>query len=111
MLKSVEMYKSNLLHFLDDEGKIPEEMNREGREMACFHALVVDAATGMMPSKYTISRIRCFKKGCRGTVLVRLSDLKDEIEWLCPECRNDGRISHWQGTRWDNSKSGRSGNA
>lgn len=101
------MYISNLLHFLDDEGKIPEEMNREGREMACFHALVADAATGMMPSKYTISRIRCFKKGCRGTMLVRLSD----IELLCPECRNERRISHWQGTRWDISKSGRSGNA
>jgi len=27
----------------------------------------------------------------------------EEIHWYCPECENEGLISNWQGTRWDNS--------
>jgi hypothetical protein len=97
------MYISNLLHFLDEKGNIPGEMPREAREMANFLAMVVDASTGMLTHKYSATGIRCFVKGCSESVIVRLSDFGEEIEWLCPGCRNEGRISYWQGTRWDNS--------
>jgi hypothetical protein len=29
----------------------------------------------------------------------------EEIHWYCPKCQNEGVISHWQGTRWDNNRS------
>jgi len=97
------MYITNMLHFLDEKGNIHAEMPRESREMAAFLALVVDASTGMMSHEYNATGIRCFEEGCTENVVVRLSDVRDEIEWLCPECHNEGIISHWQGTRRDNS--------
>jgi hypothetical protein len=36
------MYISNMLHFLDDQGNIPKQMPKEARELAGFHALVVN---------------------------------------------------------------------
>jgi hypothetical protein len=26
----------------------------------------------------------------------------EEIHWYCPECENEGVISEWQKTKWDN---------
>jgi hypothetical protein len=26
----------------------------------------------------------------------------EEINWYCPECENEGVISGWQKTKWDN---------
>jgi len=26
----------------------------------------------------------------------------EEIHWYCPDCENEGVISGWQGTKWDN---------
>jgi hypothetical protein len=97
------MYITNMLHFLDEKGNIHAEMPREARELAAFLALVVDTSTGMISHEYNATGIRCFEEGCIENVVVRLSDGRDEIEWLCPECHNEGRISHWQGTRWANS--------
>lgn len=37
-------------HFLDQQGDIPKQMPKEARELASFHALVVDATTRIMPS-------------------------------------------------------------
>ena len=39
------MIFSNMTHFLDEEGNIAKEMHKEGRELASFLALVVDATT------------------------------------------------------------------
>jgi hypothetical protein len=39
------MYISTLTHLLDEQGNIAKEMNKTGREMASFLALIVDTAT------------------------------------------------------------------
>jgi hypothetical protein len=39
------MYISNMLHFLDETGNIPKDMHKSARELANFHALVVDETT------------------------------------------------------------------
>jgi len=28
---------------------------------------------------------------------------KQEIHWYCPVCENEGVISNWQKTKWDNT--------
>lgn len=96
------MYISNMQHFLDKQGDIPKQMPKEAREFASFHALVVDATTRKMPSILTSTEIRCFKKGCHGLIKSSISPDGKEIHWYCPECENEGVISEWQRTRWDN---------
>lgn len=99
------MYISNLTHFLNDKGNIPKEMPREARELASFFALVVDFTTKTKPSTLTPTGIRCFRKGCYGMINSTIKANKQEIHWYCPECENEGVISNWQDTNWDNSNS------
>jgi len=77
-------------------------MPQEARELANFLALVVDAVTRTMPTTLTSTKIWCFQKGCHGVVKSAIRPKEGEIHWYCPECENEGLISSWQGTRWDN---------
>ncbi len=98
------MYISNITHFLDEQGNIPKQMPKEARELASFLALVVDFTTQNNPSTLTNAGIRCFNKGCHGQVKSALTPDNKEIHWFCPECENEGVISNWQGSKWDNRK-------
>jgi len=89
-------------HFLDETGNIPRQMTTEGRELASFFALVIDATTKEKSSTLTSTDIRCFEKGCQGTTRVEVLRPSNEIHWMCSRCENEGRISGWQGTKWDN---------
>ena len=98
------MYVSNMTHFLDEKRNIPKQMPREARELAGFLALVVDSTTKNLPISLTTTDIRCFITGSYGTVKSTLRPQSNEIYWYCPDCENEGRISHWKGTKWDNTK-------
>ena len=89
-------------HFLDEKGNIPTEMPKQARELASFMALVVDTTTKTLPSTLTSTDIRCFNKGCHGLIKTALMPKTEEIHWYCPDCENEGVISGWQGTKWDN---------
>ena len=96
------MYISNITHFLDELGNIPKQMPREARELASFLALVIDTTTKNIPSVLTETDIRCFESGCQGAIRSELLAKGDEIHWKCSKCQNEGKISHWKGTRWNN---------
>ena len=89
-------------HYLDKTGNIPKQMQKEARELGSFMALVVDATTQSCYQTLTSTDIRCFKKGCSGTIKSALRPDTSEIHWYCPDCENEGLISKWQGTKWDN---------
>lgn len=91
-----------MTHFLDESGNIPKQMPREARELASFFALVIDTTTKINPSALTETDIRCFESGCKGAIRSELLTEGDEIHWKCSKCQNDGKISHWKGTKWNN---------
>ena len=96
------MYISNMTHFIDETGNIPTNQHKSARELANFHALVVDETT-KSTSGVVLTDMRCFKKKCEGTITSEiLPEENDAIHWGCTNCENEGVISHWQGTRWDN---------
>ena len=78
-------------------------MPKEALELASFMALLVDTTTINSPTTLTLTNIRCFEKGCHGMIKTSLRLSNEEIYWYCPDCENEGVISEWQGTRWDNS--------
>ena len=89
-------------HFLDETGNIPTDTHKSARELAGFHALVVDETT-KSKSAVVLTGLRCFIKNCEGTIKSEiLAEEEDAIHWLCTNCENEGVISYWQGTRWDN---------
>ena len=91
-----------MTHFLDESGNIAQVMPDEARELAGFFALVVDKATTKLPRRLSSTDIRCFEKGCEGTTRIEIIHSGNEIYWTCSRCENEGNISHWQGTKWDN---------
>ncbi len=97
------MYISNITHYLDETGNISTQMPTEARELASFLALVIDESTKNIPSTLSATDIRCFEKGCDGIIKYELINPKDDIHWICSKCQNEGRISGWQGTKWDNN--------
>ena len=97
------MYLTNFKHFLDDKTMdIPLQMPQETRERANFFALVIDATTQNSPPTLTETDIHCFEIGCNGKIKTALRLKNEEINWFCPDCENEGVISEWQGTKWDN---------
>ena len=70
--------------------------------MAGFHSLVVDAATRDYEHPIKATEIRCLKKKCNGNIELGISPEDEAIEWWCTDCDQAGRISGWQGTKWDN---------
>src|SRR5450759_1620047 len=96
------MYISNMQHFLDAKGNIPKQMPKEARELASFFALVIDSTTQNIPFHITQIDVRCFEKGCQGLIKSEVLKANNEIHWGCSKCQNEGRISGWKLTKWDN---------
>jgi hypothetical protein len=96
------MYITSLKHLLYSSEKMTDEMPKEARELIGFLTLVVDKTTKTLPRTLTTSDIRCFQKGCSGIIKTSLRSDNEEIHWYCPDCENEGSISEWQDTTWDN---------
>jgi len=90
-----------MTHFLDKTVNILKEMPEEARQLASFLALLVDAHTKRHTAES--DKLRCFIEKCTGTIISEFSSDRKEILWECSACSNQGRISFWQGTKWDNS--------
>ena len=96
------MYITNMTHFLDETGNIPKQMPKVARELANFMALVVDETTNQSSSSLNNTTIRCFIKKCEGTISSEILKENNVIHWKCSKCKNEGTISDWQNTRWNN---------
>ena len=97
------MYITNLTHFLDETGNIPKQMPKEARKLASFFALVIYITTKKNPTTLASTDLRYFNNGCFGLLKTAIRSDNKEIHWYCPECENEGVISEWQGSNWDNS--------
>jgi hypothetical protein len=97
------MFISNLTHFLNSEGDIAKEMSKIGRERASFIAMIVDDATKPPTEEYV--ELRCMNKKCEGTMEIEMLEETGEIEYWCTHCpESNGKVSGWQGTKWDKRK-------
>lgn len=97
------MYITNIQHLIDASVKMPDEMPVEAKELIVFLPQVIDATTKTLPSTLTATDVRCFRNRCDGMIKTALRLNSDEIHWFCPVCENEGLISGWRGTKWDNS--------
>ena len=80
-------------------------MPKEARELIGFLTLIIDTTTKKLSQTLTTTDVRCFQKGCSGLIKSAIRPDTGEIHWYCPDCENEGVISEWQKTKWDN-KSG-----
>jgi hypothetical protein len=81
-------------------------MPRAAREMASFLALVIDEVTTRFPNTGSgiDTGIRCHRDGCFGSVVGALDGPQEPVHWYCEDCGDNGTISNWQKTKWDNTR-------
>ncbi len=77
----------------DDTGNIPKKAPKQAREISAFFSLVMDETLEKLPTELTPTTIRCFRKGCYGTISSEIDLDKNEIYWKCSECVNSGTIT------------------
>lgn len=98
------MLISNITHFLNPHGKIAKDMPSEVKELAIFLTLFIEATTDFNSESGYTTELPCIDKKCRGTNHSRLLIEKDhEIYWRWDNCEQEGKITEWEGTHWDNS--------
>ena len=71
--------------------------------IVAYEARIVEAGSAWGHADTLESAIRCRRKprskACPGHLRVRADD--GVILWACTRCRDQGRISAWQGLQWD----------
>ena len=100
-------YVTNLTHFQDKNGNIPENLPQESRNLASFLVLVIDEVTRHYPKtdRGIETGIKCFETDCDGNIIGAIDMHNEPIKWYCLDCGNTGTVSNWQNSKWDNTKS------
>jgi hypothetical protein len=93
------MYFTDIPHFFDEEGNIPEGLLAESKEFVTFLTFLIEAATKQFPENVCSTNYPCSQ--CDAYIITELSDTNGDIHWFCPNCENEGIISNWKGTRWN----------
>ena len=101
---------SNIRHFLDDDGMIPEDLPGPAFRLANYFGSIVEVVSSRKNHKKLNTGIKCRRrpgrKPCSGEIFAMINEGKDfSISWYCPHCYDNGLISGWQGTIFDGSSS------
>ena len=95
---------TNMNHFLDEMGAIPDRPRMVAGVRDHLGAIVV-FVTGSSASDEDWSPVRCRRrprrKPCQGWIRARLDPDSRQIMWMCPICEDRGVISGWEHTPWD----------
>jgi hypothetical protein len=99
---------TNIQHFLKEDGDIAP-IDGPARNIAEYFSDIISCATssGTDDHNKCKCRRRPGRKKCKGTIEAYIDPSNHEIVWQCPICFENGRISQWEGTRWDKKKSNR----
>jgi hypothetical protein len=93
----------DLRHFLTPAGALAA-LPRPARALAEYWTQIV-AQGSLFGEPVTLRcRRRPARRPCTGTLDIGLDLDLDGIVWCCPVCGDNGIISGWQGTFWDNSE-------
>ena len=97
-------YVSNIHHFLTPDGHLIETLPSAAHRLATHLCRLIEVGSG--PLRHTDADVvacwnRIGRKKCRGEVYPWVEDTV--VRWQCAECRANGEIHDWQGTRFDRS--------
>jgi len=95
---------TNIKHFLDEDGKLPE-LPVEARKLVDFLSSIIESASGNYDLPVSFAQAECMRTtdntSCPGDIEVWVYAEDNNIGWQCLECGDEGVISEWSGTIWD----------
>lgn len=96
---------TNLQHFLDEDGNIPENIPGPALNLALFLGSIAGWVTSYEVSRDERTNVPCRhsrgRRRCVGTIYAWLDPDGSTIVWECPVCHEGGTIRGWEGTAWD----------
>ena len=99
-----ETWTTDLTHFLTPQGAIAPPAG-PARRFAEQLTRLVATATAPPGAESGLPPIPCWRRPgrrrCAGVIETALNPATGDIVWECPVCGQQGRIHHWQGSRWD----------
>jgi len=100
----------DMSHF-DYPEKDAYKFSKPALKLWAYFGSIVDGTVGRPPFKRTAG-IHCRRRPkrvpCSGVIESELHPNGNELRWWCPVCGDNGRISNWEGTRWDPERKYRS---
>lgn len=97
---------TDMQHFIDEKGAIPESMPRQARQLAEKLGSIVACVTSQ-PSTLPKAVVSCWGKikgkPCSGKIDAGIDLGSFNILWHCLKCGDNGSISNWEHTFWDDS--------
>lgn len=97
---------SNLTHFLDEKGNIPN-LPEPAMKLIRFLTKIVSNASIDIKEPIVDVDLKCSDRSetvnCEGYIEAWCNENMD-IVWHCNTCDVRGAVSNWQGTQWDNNK-------
>jgi len=97
-------FTTNLTHLLDEKGDIPDSLPAPAKKLAESLGSIVSNATiePRLNPRYSVSCWgRLGENKCHGIIDSSIDLDACNIIWHCPECGDNGTISHWEGSFWD----------
>ena len=79
-------------HINPTERDIPKPIPKEAREISAFFSLLVEETMETMPSTLTPTWVRCFRKGCTGTISSAVDLDDNKLYRECSKCKYGGTL-------------------
>ncbi len=101
-----DTWVSNMRHFLDEDGMIPDDLPEPAFRLAGYFGAIVKAVSIRQDRETLSTGIKCRRrpgrKPCPGEILAFIDRQNDfVINWHCTNCDDNGIISGWQYTIYD----------
>ncbi len=96
---------TNLQHYLDSNGAVPEEIPAPARNLGLFLGSIAGWVTSHPAGQYERTNVPCRcspgRRRCAGVIQARFESDGSTIIWECPTCLDNGIIRGWEETMWD----------
>jgi hypothetical protein len=91
----------HLSHLLEPNGALAPLTGR-GRRLAEYWTQIVAQASNYDEPTTLRCRRRPGRRPCAGQLTIFFDVDNNDVLWFCPVCDDQGRISGWENSFWDN---------
>lgn len=92
----------HLPHLLDEKGTLASLTGR-GLRLAQYWTEIVPQASNYDEPTTMLCRRRPRRRPCNTLLTIFFDVDTNDVLWFCPACDDQGRISGWENTFWDNA--------
>ncbi|MCZ7664792.1 MAG: hypothetical protein M5U22_18555 [Thermoleophilia bacterium] len=103
--RTANTWITDMRHFLDEAGRIPDDLPGPAFGVAAFIGSIVTWVTSSRGVADLRTNVACrwspARRPCTGIIEAGLAGDGETILWHCPVCGDKGQVRGWEGTPWD----------